>query len=62
MAFQGEPISTGGISATYGRDPDGIVVEFIQFSGADRPLAIAAFSDPEIVTRVERARALALSQ
>jgi catechol 2,3-dioxygenase-like lactoylglutathione lyase family enzyme len=59
MVFQGEPISAGGISATYGRDPDGIVVELIQLSGADRRLGIAALQDPNIVARVEQARALA---
>jgi catechol 2,3-dioxygenase-like lactoylglutathione lyase family enzyme len=56
MVFQGEPITMGGISATYGRDPDGIVVEFIQFRDEDRALSIAAFPDPEIVPRVEKAR------
>lgn len=61
MRFQGEPISMGGISATYGRDPDGIVVEFIQFREPDRALAISAFDDPQIVARVEQARALARS-
>jgi catechol 2,3-dioxygenase-like lactoylglutathione lyase family enzyme len=61
MTFQGEPITRAGISATYGRDPDGIVVEFIQFSGADSRLAISAFEDPRIVARVEQARAQALS-
>jgi catechol 2,3-dioxygenase-like lactoylglutathione lyase family enzyme len=55
MVFQGEPISTGGMSATYGRDPDGNVIEFIQFRDTERRLAIAAFPDPEIVSRVERA-------
>jgi catechol 2,3-dioxygenase-like lactoylglutathione lyase family enzyme len=59
MQFQGEPISMGGISATYGRDPDGIVVEFIQFRDVDKRLAIAAFDDPQIVSRVEQARAAA---
>jgi hypothetical protein len=58
MIFQGEPISTGGIIATYGRDPDGNVVELIEFSGADRRLRIAALEDPHIVRRVEQARAL----
>jgi catechol 2,3-dioxygenase-like lactoylglutathione lyase family enzyme len=62
MVFQGEPISMGGISATYGRDPDGIVVEFIQFSGRERKLAVAAFPDPDIVARVEQARAQARAQ
>jgi len=61
MVFQGEPITRGGISATYGRDPDGIVVEFIQFSGAERRLAISTFEDPQIVERVEQARASARS-
>jgi catechol 2,3-dioxygenase-like lactoylglutathione lyase family enzyme len=62
MVFQGEPIEMGGICATYGRDPDGIVVEFIQFRGADRGRAIAAFPDPGIVARVERARSQAAVQ
>jgi catechol 2,3-dioxygenase-like lactoylglutathione lyase family enzyme len=62
MTFQGEPVTTGGISATYGRDPDGIVVEFIEFNGADRGLSVAAFPDPGIVARVEQARLLARSQ
>ena len=57
MVFQGEPIETGGICATYGRDPDGIVVELIQFRDADRRRAIAAFPDPGVVPRVEQARA-----
>jgi hypothetical protein len=52
----------GEVSATYGRDPDGIVVEFIQFHGADRALGVAAFPDPGIVARVEQARLLARSQ
>jgi catechol 2,3-dioxygenase-like lactoylglutathione lyase family enzyme len=56
MVFQGEPITMGGITATYGRDPDGTVVEFIQFDGADRRLAIDGFPDPGIVARVEEAR------
>jgi catechol 2,3-dioxygenase-like lactoylglutathione lyase family enzyme len=56
MVFQGEPISTGGMSATYGRDPDGVVIEFIQFRDAERRLAVAAFPDPDIVARVELAR------
>ncbi|HZG09498.1 MAG TPA: VOC family protein [Allosphingosinicella sp.] len=55
MMFHGEPISTGGMSATYGRDPDGNVIEFIQFRDTERRLAIAAFPDPDIVSRVERA-------
>jgi catechol 2,3-dioxygenase-like lactoylglutathione lyase family enzyme len=62
MVFQGEPIRMGEVSATYGRDPDGIVVEFIQFHGADRALGVAAFPDPGIVARVEQARLLARSQ
>jgi catechol 2,3-dioxygenase-like lactoylglutathione lyase family enzyme len=62
MIFQGEPIVMGGISATYGRDPDGIVVEFIQFRDAERRLAIRSFPDPEIVSRVEQARHQALGQ
>jgi catechol 2,3-dioxygenase-like lactoylglutathione lyase family enzyme len=62
MVFQGEPISMGGISATYGRDPDGNVVEFIEFRGADRALSVAAFPDPGIVARVEQARLLARGQ
>jgi catechol 2,3-dioxygenase-like lactoylglutathione lyase family enzyme len=62
MVFQGEPITMGGISATYGRDPDGIVVEFIQFSEAECALGVAAFPDPEIVARVEQARQLARAQ
>jgi catechol 2,3-dioxygenase-like lactoylglutathione lyase family enzyme len=62
MVFQGEPIVMGGIKATYGRDPDGIVVEFIEFRDAELRLAIAAFPDPEIVARVEQARLLARSQ
>lgn len=56
MVFQGEPISTGGMSATYGRDPDGVVIEFIQFHDGARNLSITAFPDPEIVSRVERTR------
>ena len=56
MVFQGEPIAMGGITATYGRDPDGIVVEFIQFDGTDRRLSIGGFPDPGIVARVEEAR------
>jgi catechol 2,3-dioxygenase-like lactoylglutathione lyase family enzyme len=56
MVFQGEPIVMGGISATYGRDPDGIVVEFIQFRDAERRFAIASLPDPGIVPRVEQAR------
>jgi catechol 2,3-dioxygenase-like lactoylglutathione lyase family enzyme len=56
MIFQGEPIEIGGISATYGRDLDGIVVEFIQFHDARRELAVGAFPDPQIVPRVEQAR------
>jgi catechol 2,3-dioxygenase-like lactoylglutathione lyase family enzyme len=55
MVFQGEPIATGGISATYGRDPDGIVVEFIQFRDNDGALSIADFPDPGIMPRVEKA-------
>jgi catechol 2,3-dioxygenase-like lactoylglutathione lyase family enzyme len=56
MVFQGEPIEVGGIIATYGRDLDGIVVEFIQFRDARRDLAVGAFPDPQIVPRVEQAR------
>jgi hypothetical protein len=59
MVFQGEPIAMEGISATYGRDLDGILVELIQLSGEHRRLGIAAMSDPHIVTRVEQARARA---
>jgi catechol 2,3-dioxygenase-like lactoylglutathione lyase family enzyme len=55
MVFQGEPISTRGMSGTYGRDPDGNVLEFIQLRDAESRLAIAAFPDPDIVPRVERA-------
>lgn len=57
MTFQGEPIAMEGISATYGRDSDGNVVEFIQFDGARRALSVAAFPDPDVVARVEQARA-----
>jgi catechol 2,3-dioxygenase-like lactoylglutathione lyase family enzyme len=59
MVFQGEPIEMGGIRATYGRDPDGVVVELIQFRGVDRKRAIGAFPDPGIVARVEQARSRA---
>jgi catechol 2,3-dioxygenase-like lactoylglutathione lyase family enzyme len=62
MAFQGEPITMGGISATYGRDPDGVVVEFIQFHDRGRSLSVAAFPDSAIVARVEQARLLARGQ
>jgi catechol 2,3-dioxygenase-like lactoylglutathione lyase family enzyme len=56
MEFQGEPVSTAGMTATYGRDPDGNVIEFIQFVGTGRRLSIGALPDPGIVDRVERAR------
>jgi catechol 2,3-dioxygenase-like lactoylglutathione lyase family enzyme len=62
MTFQGEPIVMGGISATYGRDPDGTVVEFIQFRDAECRFAIGSFPDPGIVARVERALHQAGSQ
>lgn len=56
MEFQGEPVSTAGMTATYGRDPDGNVIELIQFGESARRLSIAAFPDPRIVERVECAR------
>jgi catechol 2,3-dioxygenase-like lactoylglutathione lyase family enzyme len=62
MVFQGDPISAGGMSATYGRDPDGNVIELVRFGDAASRLSTAAFPDPGIVGRVERSRRSARSE
>jgi catechol 2,3-dioxygenase-like lactoylglutathione lyase family enzyme len=57
MQFQGAPIRSGGVTATYGRDADGNVVEFIAFDADARRHSIGSLSDPGIVGRVESRRA-----
>jgi catechol 2,3-dioxygenase-like lactoylglutathione lyase family enzyme len=57
MVFAGDPIAYAGAAATYGRDPDGNVVELIEFKDRGRRLSIQCLPDPGIVPRVEAARA-----
>jgi catechol 2,3-dioxygenase-like lactoylglutathione lyase family enzyme len=40
MRFHCPPLDMGGSKATYGRDPDGNVVELLEIAGEDNPTAL----------------------
>ncbi len=40
MVFHCPPQKMGGVSATYGRDPDGNVVELLEVNNPDNPMAL----------------------
>jgi catechol 2,3-dioxygenase-like lactoylglutathione lyase family enzyme len=40
MAFHCPPQETGGVSATYGRDPDGNIVELLEVKDKANPIAL----------------------
>jgi catechol 2,3-dioxygenase-like lactoylglutathione lyase family enzyme len=40
MRFHSKPASAGGLAFTYGRDPDGNVVELLQLLERDHPFAV----------------------
>jgi catechol 2,3-dioxygenase-like lactoylglutathione lyase family enzyme len=42
MRFHSPPLSAGGLTFTYGRDPDGNVIELLSVDAADHPFAVEA--------------------
>lgn len=42
MRFHCKPESSGGLAFTYGRDPDGNVIELLQVLDANHPIALSA--------------------
>jgi len=40
MTFHCPPLNMGGVSATYGRDPDGNIVELLEVKDSSNPIAL----------------------
>ena len=41
MSFNSEPLGSGDSYSVYGRDPDGNVVELVEFGRPDHPMALS---------------------
>jgi catechol 2,3-dioxygenase-like lactoylglutathione lyase family enzyme len=41
MFFHSAPVGTGGSFSVYGRDPDGNVIELVDFGSQDHPMALS---------------------
>jgi catechol 2,3-dioxygenase-like lactoylglutathione lyase family enzyme len=41
MFFQSEPVGTGDSCSVYGRDPDGNVIELMDFGSSNHPMALS---------------------
>ena len=41
MFFHSAPVGTGGSCSVYGRDPDGNVIELVDFGSQDHPMALS---------------------